>query len=974
MLDDSGKTALGDPDPFEVTMIASPVMLKRVLTAQPPRQSKVTNPRADRREAGFKAWLRRSQTGLTIAGVITLSILLSALPLPAVLQPFPLLRSAPGTTVLATLLPGAATDPQTNVTAAEDPTLKIPEVEDRELLPVEEVLAPLGGADSKPIASLEQLLTDVGGHHLKMEQFCRERGEQARCQEHALAPFFKAADELKAGTRKAPLRVVHFGDSLIASDLITETIRERLQKRHGSGGRGFLWVDRPTRGAGRKVRTGEASEGWVIGKLTDRYLPTLPVGISGVVFSTDGVQTTRFNTAGAGSAEVFFIAQPSGGTLELQADGQPSTRVSTLGDVIAPSSTVVPLPPSTKTLSLSSTKTGPVAVYGISLETPEPGVIYDAFGLPGGTAEVTLRADALTFKTQLTARDPAMVVVMLGGNEALELSRKRLSAEQAKEHFEKLVTRIREAVPNAACLLVGPMDAGVQSMGGKKTTRGGSREITHQIRAVAEANGCAYWDMQLAMGGPGSFARWLEKGLLNADLVHPITRGGQLLGHLFDVALARARPQALGEAAKAQPSPTGGRRLVDGGALRGYSRPKKRLPLVEKTVPTNDSPGLVDGPGALRRTFQKLDRLRSNKGERLGIVQLGASHTASHHFSDEMRSQLAAQFKGAGRGFIAAGKPSDRLATAGVRRALNGDWKVSDAMNPTAETPPGTIWGLTGIRAEGQAGASAQFEFCIGCPPSRMRSTVQVYYLAEPSMGQLDIFIEGKKVATLPEFTPHGASAQVRTFYTSKPARKVRLEVVGPRPATVFGVSAELNSPGIVYDALGLPGSTVWTVTSYDQDALAHQLKARRPDLYVLFYGTNESGLWDLDVAQMKTRYQTLFATLRKAAPQAECLIIGPTDRMSPTRDGGWVEAASEDKVVAGMREVGREHACAFWSARAAMGGKGAIAEWMSKVPPLALPDRVHLTPRGYQTLADALLKDVLNASGTLARTDLGPD
>jgi lysophospholipase L1-like esterase len=159
----------------------------------------------------------------------------------------------------------------------------------------------------------------------------------------------------------------------------------------------------------------------------------------------------------------------------------------------------------------------------------------------------------------------------------------------------------------------------------------------------------------------------------------------------------------------------------------------------------------------------------------------------------------------------------------------------------------------------------------------------------------------------------------------------------------------------------------VWTVAGYEQQALSRQLEARQPDLFVLFYGTNESGLSKFNAQEMALRYDTLFATLRRSSPEAECLIIGPTDRMMK-RGVEWIEAISEDKVMAAVRNVARTHGCAFWDARAAMGGPASIETWIWNSPPLANYDHVHLTPRGYRALAQAFVDDLLATYGkTLA-------
>ncbi|MHB8879823.1 MAG: GDSL-type esterase/lipase family protein, partial [Myxococcaceae bacterium] len=154
----------------------------------------------------------------------------------------------------------------------------------------------------------------------------------------------------------------------------------------------------------------------------------------------------------------------------------------------------------------------------------------------------------------------------------------------------------------------------------------------------------------------------------------------------------------------------------------------------------------------------------------------------------------------------------------------------------------------------------------------------------------------------------------------------------------------------------------VFTLASNPPDGLGLQVGARRPDVFVFFFGTNESLLPALDPQAMRARYGEVLRTLRQASPESDCLLIGPTDRMEQAAAGGWRQAPSQAKVIAGLREVARAERCAFWSARAAMGGPGSIALWVERKPALALPDHVHLTPRGYEVLADALLDDLLAA------------
>ncbi len=871
---------------------------------------------------------------MTIALTVALAAGLSFAPLPDEWRPLPELRANPLPALAGIVFPKAeATRATDAITGAPALAADEPKSAPRELEAAAPLEAPpasgaplslaagLGAAEARSVRTLERLVTDVGAEHVDIEQACLQTAEEG-CARQALDRFFDDLERLHRGARRQPVRVVHLGDSLIASDHITDVIRRRLEVRHGSGGRGFLFVDRPTRDSGRKVRTGEASAGWEIVKLTDKKDRGV-LGFSGVRFASAGAsETTRFEVPGTRSADLFFLTQPAGGMLEVQADSKQVTRILTRFNRPEVAFAKVKIPAGAQQITLS-TGQGPVALFGAALENGLPGVIYDSVGIPGGSAEVFLRADDRPFASQLSHRAPSLVVVMLGGNEAYEMGRGWMTLEGARSSLDGLVERVRASVPEASCLLTAPLDAGVRTVDGSIVPRKYTAEVAAVVREVAMARGCAYWDMLSAMGGVGSAPRWLERGLLHADLAHPRALGSDVIGHLFDFALERAR----------------------------LARPSASV------LPAGDPPGLALSQGALDRIFARLRSLERGGSEPVSIVQMGASHTASHMFTDEARAQLAGVFGEAGRGFVAAGKASKRLKRAGVRRELHGFWTVADAR----ERPAGEPWGLTGVRAKGLPGARLSMSFGVGEEAGDASGRLGLYYLERPEMGTLEVRIDGELVGRLPEVAPEKAGARVAVWPVRGRGHTLEVLNVGTAPVTLFGAALDLDQPGIRYDALGLPGSTSMLADGFDKDVLARQLEAREADLYVLFYGTNESAIAKLDPERLRRHYRSLLATLRRASPESDCLLIGPTDRLKK-QNARWVEAPSINTVIRVLRELAREEGCAFWSARAAMGGPRSIARWQQLEPPLGHPDGVHLTRRGYETLAHSFTDDLLGA------------
>ena len=162
----------------------------------------------------------------------------------------------------------------------------------------------------------------------------------------------------------------------------------------------------------------------------------------------------------------------------------------------------------------------------------------------------------------------------------------------------------------------------------------------------------------------------------------------------------------------------------------------------------------------------------------------------------------------------------------------------------------------------------------------------------------------------------------------------------------VFGVIAEFVAPGVVVDTLGINGARVDTPLAWDEEHWVQELRRRAPSLAVVAYGSNEVG--DQVAAwRYAEKYEALLARVRAASPNADCVILGLPDQAAP--DWHTPERVSQIETV--QRQVAAKEGCAFVSTLDAMGGEGAFRAWVERDPPLASPDRVHLTPRGYEEL-----------------------
>jgi hypothetical protein len=88
----------------------------------------------------------------------------------------------------------------------------------------------------------------------------------------ALQNFFRALAESRSGQRLEPVRIMHFGDSHTAADLLTADIRRHLQRDFGDGGAGFIVPQNPMSTRRQGVASG-ATSGWSIEGIGGRIAP-----------------------------------------------------------------------------------------------------------------------------------------------------------------------------------------------------------------------------------------------------------------------------------------------------------------------------------------------------------------------------------------------------------------------------------------------------------------------------------------------------------------------------------------------------------------------------------------------------------------------------------------------------------------------------------------------------------------------------
>jgi lysophospholipase L1-like esterase len=371
----------------------------------------------------------------------------------------------------------------------------------------------------------------------------------------ALVPFF---EQLWRHQNEKPssLHILHYGDSHTAGDDWTGTLRFQFQTKFGDGGGGYSIAGHPFAGYRRLDLRSSSSPGWYSDGLVGRSGDGM-YGLGGVSLTATRSGQVVTLTAECRRTELYYLKQPGGGDLQFSDNGTPVERIATNG-ALGPGYFEFHASPGLHEFEVRTVSDAPVRLFGWVTEN-DTGLTYETLGINGAQASIVLKWDAQLLASHMARRNPALIVVAYGTNEA---GAPGWTLDSYREMFSRLLGRLRATAPMASILVVGPPD---------RMTRDRRRSWVpfHTVGMIAEAqrraaltNGCAFLDLRKVMGGEGSIASWVTAGLAAGDHVHFSQEGYRILAEkmfqsIMDqyTTFVRVRQQVLGGVLDGQASP-----------------------------------------------------------------------------------------------------------------------------------------------------------------------------------------------------------------------------------------------------------------------------------------------------------------------------------------------------------------------------------------------------------------------------------
>ncbi|RME29433.1 MAG: hypothetical protein D6798_00065 [Deltaproteobacteria bacterium] len=443
-------------------------------------------------------------------------------------------------------------------------------------------------------------------------------------------------------------------------------------------------------------------------------------------------------------------------------------------------------------------------------------------------------------------------------------------------------------------------------------------------------------------------------------------------------ALRRTRPEPTPPAEPVRPPidwpdrPQGER--IDPGVMQ-------KVTVTEATLADSGLPGLdPDGlpvtplegrPEDLARVGDVLRQAAS--GQRTRLTFFGASHTSGDMWTGHLRRILQERYGDLGHGFILPAALYRGYRGQDLNLCRTDGWRVD-----WVGRKDGRDDGLYGFGATVSSYDPADFgwlQTTTDNPQGRAVSRYEIFTLGEPHGGTLIAQVD----EALPEALPTAASdvryQRWRIEVPDGPHRLV-LRPQGDGEVRILGVSAERVGPGVIVDAIGIRGRTARSWLRWDTDLATRLIASLDTDLIVLAYGTNEANDSALTLDDYRTDLRAVLDIARQAAPDAACILAGPSDRGKRLSSDTWAIWDRTAPIAQVQREVAPEFGCVFWDWQQATGGPGSQIAWVLSDPPLAARDGIHFTRAGYEKSAELFLmameQAALDSGGLPGETLIG--
>lgn len=270
--------------------------------------------------------------------------------------------------------------------------------------------------------------------------------------------------------------------------------------------------------------------------------------------------------------------------------------------------------------------------------------------------------------------------------------------------------------------------------------------------------------------------------------------------------------------------------------------------------------------------FDKLAAARGRSGRPVHILQIGDSHTAGDAITGAWRDQLQARYGSGGRGVLPAGRPYAGYLTHGVTVTMSDGWSVAATFGPNSTMVPRPALGLSGFSLTARSDGA---RIALAADPGEAFDRFTLCALNAPKAGTLTVRmgLDEKHI----RLDSYSARPECTTMTAPEPVTAVEVIAEGGA-ATVTSWATFRDAGGVALSNVGVVGSQLVHFARTDDAVLAEELRAYKPDLIVVAFGTNEGFSPRFSPQEYEITLRTQVGRLRRLAGNVPILLLGAPD------------------------------------------------------------------------------------------------
>jgi len=350
-----------------------------------------------------------------------------------------------------------------------------------------------------------------------------------------LNTFYKKLDTLLVA-KKGKVRILQMGGSHIQAEIWPDQMRKYFLQLSPNinGGRGFVFPFKMAHTWSSKNHQISYTGTWKSYKSSIKKQQS-KWGLSGITIETTdsissfqiGYRSDRLTNYKFNRIKIFHDVDSTSFSLKLLSD----TPLQVIENKTIGYTEFV-LNTAQDTLSIEIQKTNKnqthFRLYGLSLESDNPGVVYTSAGVNGAKTSSFLRNELLS--RQLEVVNPDLVIFCIGINDAYYSD---FCSACFEENYDVLVAKMKAVNPDVDIIFVTNNDSFYKR---KYPNKRGvvARDV---ILKLAKKHQSGLWDLFEIMGGLGAVQMWENRGYAKADKLHFTDKGYRLIGNLMFEAL-----------------------------------------------------------------------------------------------------------------------------------------------------------------------------------------------------------------------------------------------------------------------------------------------------------------------------------------------------------------------------------------------------------------------------------------------------